>query len=153
MSSYQGQLVSEGRFGFVIPRRRRHRDLVIPPDYWASRTGVMRVMVWSDHYRWVSRPRCARASSNVTSTDQRMMTQCRICAGAACRSLQKNASICSLPSGSPINTQRNSTGGRPSMYHRAMREKAHLEPSRYDIKLCISNQDVLTEGMVAWNCG
>src|SRR5208337_3189805 len=36
-----------------------------------SRAGVVRAMARSDHWRWVSTPRCSRVSSKVVSMDQR----------------------------------------------------------------------------------
>ncbi len=70
-------------------------------------------------------PQMGSASSKVTSTDQRMMTQCRICCGVAWRSIQKNASMRSLPSGSHTSTERISTGGKPGVHHSAVCEKTH----------------------------
>jgi hypothetical protein len=57
------------------PCRRWHWDLTalaplqgqhVTSENHASRTGVVRAMARSDHCRWVSKPRCARASSHVT---------------------------------------------------------------------------------------
>src|SRR5262249_14114427 len=65
----------------------------------------------------------ARASSQVTSTDQRMTTHAKICPGVACRSVPKNASIRSFLSGSHTMTKRIATGGNLGVYHKAVREK------------------------------
>jgi hypothetical protein len=70
-------------------------------------------------------PEVRAASSNCTSTDQRLMTHCRIYTGEVWRSVQKKASICSFPSGSQTSTKRMSTGGSPAVYHRAVRKKIH----------------------------
>src|SRR5262249_16025994 len=86
---------------------------------------VVRAIAWSDHWRWVSSPRWARLSSDVTSSDQRMTTHSRICSGVACRSVQKNASMRRWPSGSVTSTYRIATEGNPGVYHRAVREKTH----------------------------
>jgi hypothetical protein len=70
----------------------------------ANSTGVVRTMARSDHWRGVPSPTWARASSKVTSTDQRMTAHAKICTGVACRSVQKNASIRSFPWGSQTRT-------------------------------------------------
>jgi len=91
----------------------------------ANRMGVGRAIAWSDHWRWVARPSWARLSSNVTASDPRMTTHARLCAGVACRSVQKTASMRSWPSGSATNPERRSPGDNPGGYHRAVREKPH----------------------------
>src|SRR6516162_7548631 len=69
------------------------RARMVTRENRAHRMGVVRAIAWSDHWRWVSRPRWARLSSNVTSSDQRMTTHSRICSGVAWGSVQKNASM------------------------------------------------------------
>src|SRR5262249_53685666 len=85
--------------------------------------GGVRALAWSDHWRWVSSPRWARLSANVTSSDQRMTTHSRSCAGVAWSSVQKNASRRRWPSGAATSTSRLATGGNPGVYPRAGREK------------------------------
>ena len=84
---------------------------------------MVRGMAWSDQCRWVATPRWARASSPVTSTDQRMTTPCRSCLGLAARSVQKHASMRRVPSGPATSTSRRATGGHPGASHSAGREK------------------------------
>jgi hypothetical protein len=76
MTPHQGQTVGESSLGFAIPGRRLNRNP--PPGLNRSAStvtsgnrsnslGVVLAMAWADHWRWVSSPRCARASSKVTS--------------------------------------------------------------------------------------
>ena len=51
-------------------------------EYKPIKRGVVRAMAWSDHCRWVSTPRCKRASSNWTSSCQRSTNESRIWVGA-----------------------------------------------------------------------
>jgi len=70
----------------------------------AKSTGVVRAMARSDHCRWVSKPRCARISSNVVSTFHLSTNQFRICCALAVRSVAKKASVRSSPAGSRTTT-------------------------------------------------
>jgi hypothetical protein len=88
-----------------------------------NRTGVVRALALSAHWRWGSRPRGARAFSKVTSPDQRLTTQCRTCSGVACRSVQKKAASDNWPWGSRTKTKRIATGAKPGVYPSAVREK------------------------------
>lgn len=85
----------------------------------AHRTGVVRAIAWSDPWRGLSSPRWARASAKVTSTDQRLTTHARMCAGVAARSGQRNAARRSWPAGSQTSTSRMATGGDPGVHPRA----------------------------------
>ena len=82
-------------------------------------------IAWSDHWRWVSSPRWARTSSKVISTAQRTTTHSRLGTGVTWRSVQKKASSRSFPAGLPTSTERMATGGKPGVYHSAVREKPH----------------------------
>jgi hypothetical protein len=66
-------------------------------------------MARSDHCRWVSRPRCRRASSKVVSTRQRGTNQRRTSTGSASRSMHRKACGSFSPLGSRTSTQRIST--------------------------------------------
>src|SRR6266511_2851998 len=101
------------------------RASMVTSENNANRTGVVRAIAWSDHWRWVSSPRWARLSSKVTSTDQRLTPHSRIGLEVAWRSVQQKASMRSSPSGSQTSTKRISTGGKPGVYHRAVCEKTH----------------------------
>ena len=79
-------------------------------------------MAWSDHWRWVSSPRWARASSKVTSTAHRLTTQGRLSTGVAARAVQKKAAMRSFLAGSHPMTTRLATGGTRGVYHKAVRE-------------------------------
>jgi hypothetical protein len=50
-------------------------------EYRPNKAGVVRAMARTCHWRYVSIPRCARASSHVTSIAQRRIHQLSICAG------------------------------------------------------------------------
>src|SRR6516225_2163512 len=65
-----------------------------------SRTGVVRRIALSDHWRWVSTPRWARTSANVTSTCHLLTNHARISPGRALRSVARNACGSSSPVGS-----------------------------------------------------
>jgi hypothetical protein len=76
MTPHQGQTVCEGLLGLAIPGRRLDRNLPSRLSCSASLAtrenrpdsmGVVWAIAWADHWRWVSRPRCAWASSKVTS--------------------------------------------------------------------------------------
>lgn len=82
----------------------------VPQENRPHKTGVVRALAWSAHGRWVSTPRGARASSQVTATDQRITPHCRGCAGVACRSVQTQAASASLPAGSRTKTKRRAPG-------------------------------------------
>ena len=134
MAADQGQTVRERRRALVVPGGNRHRALPVAAQlqgqHGDERTpgqqdGGGRAIAWSDHWRWVARPSWARLSSNVTASDPRMTTHARLCAGVACRSVQKTASMRSWPSGSATNPERRSPGDNPGGYHRAVREKPH----------------------------
>ena len=117
-SSFWGAIIG------ISPPWLSRRATRVTIENRASRTGVVRAMAWSDHCRWVSTPRCARASSHVTSTDQRLTTHARMCAGVACRSVQQKAASRSVPSGSPTSTERMSTGRKPRLYRNGRVGKA-----------------------------
>lgn len=72
----------------------------------ANSAGVVRRMTKSDHWRWVSTPRCRRASSNVVSVRQRRTNQHRMSAGSAVWSVQRNACGSFSPLGSRTSTRR-----------------------------------------------
>ena len=72
----------------------------LAPSRWApsvtqakrpKSTGVVRAMARSDHWRWVSTPRCARASWKVTSSCQRRTNQAMIWVGATAGSVHNKA--------------------------------------------------------------
>jgi len=54
-----------------------------------NRQGVVRSIARSDHWRWVSKPSCARISANRTSMFQRFTNQPMICSAVAVGSEQK----------------------------------------------------------------
>ncbi len=87
-----------------------------------SRTGVVRAMARSDHWRWVSRPRWVRTSRKVTSSCQRRTNHSRIWVGSADGSVHSKAWVAKEPLGSRISTQRMRTGGLPERYQTAVWE-------------------------------
>src|ERR1700751_3647164 len=85
-----------------------------------SRTGVVRRIALSDHWRWVLTPRWARTSANVTSTCHLLTNHARISPGRALRSVARNACGSSSPVGSRTRSPRIGTGGTPPRYHSAV---------------------------------
>src|SRR5215468_10599976 len=85
-----------------------------------SSAGVERKIALSDHWRWVSTPKCARTSSNVTSTCQRRTNHARMSCGRASRSVARNACGSSSPLGSRTRSQRIGTGATPPRYQSAI---------------------------------
>ena len=80
----------------VAATRRRSRALIrvasrVTIENKASRHGVVRATALSDHWRYVSTPRCARTSWNVTSTLQRRTNQLTIRAGSRIGSVHSSA--------------------------------------------------------------
>ena len=86
------------------------------------RTGVVRAMARSDHWRWVSTPRWVLTSWKVTSSCQRRTNHSKIWVGSAAGSVHSKAWVAKAPWGSRINTQRMRTGGLPERYHTAVWE-------------------------------
>src|SRR3974377_2198723 len=84
-----------------------------------SRTGVVRRIALSDHWRWVSTPRGARTSANVTSTCHLLTNHARMSPGRALRSVARKACASSSPVGSRTRSQRIGTGGAPPGYQMA----------------------------------
>ncbi len=66
---------------------------------------MVRSIALSDHWRWVSTPRWARTSENVTSTCQRRTKIAMISSGASVVSVLKKACGARLPAGSRTSTQ------------------------------------------------
>src|SRR3954466_5779940 len=96
-----------------------------------SSAGVVRRMARSDHCRWVSRPRCRRASSKVVSVRQRRTNQRRMSAGSAFKSVQRKACGSFSPLGSRTSTQRIATrrpGGCQSAVPEARSSRRVLRP-------------------------
>jgi hypothetical protein len=131
MTSHQGRTVYRGWFGCMVPSCRLpwNRPPLAQPQSQPGddrrsqqKPGVVRAMAWSDQWRGVSSPRCARPASNVTSS-QYIATHGEICPGVACRSVQQNAATRSSPSGSHTMTTRIATGGNLGVYQKAMCEK------------------------------
>src|SRR4029434_10950128 len=124
----------------ICPPPLNCRASTVTNENRANRLGVVRAIAWSDHWRWVSSPRWARLSSNVTSRDQRMTTHSRICSGVACRSVQENASTRNWPSGADTSTYQRATGGSPGVYHRTVREKTRsfLRWPQYQVTSTVS---------------
>src|SRR5260370_9617522 len=65
-----------------------------------SRAGVVRAMARSDHWRWVSTPRCSRVSWKVVSIDHRWTYHPRMVAGVASRLVHRKACGLAIPPGS-----------------------------------------------------
>ena len=84
--------------------------------------GVVRAMASSDHWRWVSIPRWARASAKVTSTCQRSRYHWSMCSGFAAGSVHSNAHGLRRPSRFLTTTQRMARGGSPPRYQTAAPE-------------------------------
>src|ERR1700687_2075410 len=81
-----------------------------------SRAGVVRAMARSDHWRWVSTPRCSRVSWNVVSMDQRWTYHPRMVAGAASRSVHRKAWGLRISAGVRTTNNRVGRGGSPPWY-------------------------------------
>src|SRR5258706_1307238 len=67
-------------------------------------------MAWSDHCRWVSRPRWARLSSKVASTLQRFMKSRTIASAGCVWSVENRALGGRFPAGSRVSTGANRQG-------------------------------------------
>src|SRR5262249_58787785 len=81
--------------------------------YSPHKQGVVRAMAFSDHCRCVSMPRCARASSKVTSICHLRTNHARLCCGVAANCVESHAWVANFSCGSRINTQRIGTAGMP----------------------------------------
>src|SRR5215813_8081826 len=88
--------------------------------------GVVRAIARSLHCLWVSIPKCARASSKLTSIRQRRTNQLRICSGVWFSLVDNNAWGSNSSNGSRINT--NELG--PAYFDNNTRL-----PSRYRLRL------------------
>src|SRR3954447_9564217 len=84
-----------------------------------NKSGVVRWIAKSDHWRWVSTPRWRRASSKVASPAHRIAYQVRISDADLCGSEQTKTRVSARPAGSRVSTQRT---GRvmPRAFHRAV---------------------------------
>src|SRR5215204_4066839 len=102
-------------------------------------------MAISDHCLCVSKPRCLRASWNVTSNCQRITYQLTIRSGSASRSVHRRAWGSNPPSGARIKTQRTGTAGKPVEYHTAVSEAISTVRSLlpYQSAILIGSQTVL----------
>ena len=96
MLPHQRQTVRKGRLGFVIPCSCPPGDRYILVQLQCQQgddreqgqqNGVVRAIAWSDLGRCGSKSKWTGASSNVTSTDQRLTTHAKICSGMAWRSV------------------------------------------------------------------
>src|SRR5260221_4369641 len=87
-------------------------------------------MAREDHWRWVSTPRWARASSKVVSRHQRKINHAKIWRGMAVGRVQKKDCSSNLPSGSRTTTQRKATGAMPIRYHSAVPDKYSIVRGR-----------------------
>src|SRR5664279_4123085 len=106
-------------FGFIFRDLERSCVQRVTMENRPSKTGVVRRIALSDHWRWVSMPRWARVSSKVTSTCQRLTNQARISRGRALRSVARKAWGLNSPVGSRTRSQRIGTGATPPRYHNA----------------------------------
>jgi hypothetical protein len=85
----------------------------VTTEYRPNKAGVVQAIAFSDYWRWVSMPRCARACSNVTSTCNRCTHHWRIWAAPASGLVQRNAWASNVPWGSRTSLYRMGTAGRP----------------------------------------
>ncbi len=97
-------------FSISMPHKQTKENNAI------KQSGLLAIAL-SDHWRWVSTPKCARASSKATSMFQRRTNHCTICSGDSCKSVLRNASA-SFLWGSNTKTQRIGNGFSPEEHHR-----------------------------------
>jgi hypothetical protein len=116
--AHHGKDITEGGFAFGIPGRLAGRKVMgVGPEHdeaeQAEQAGVVRPMAGVFEWRWVSRPRCARASGKVTSIDQRPRYQARLCSAETAGSVRKRATG-SRGLGWRTSIQRRGRGSSPS---------------------------------------